>query len=84
MSTETTNKDLLRGGQFIIKETAAEDVFTPEDFSEEQKMMRDSVKEFVDREIWPKKEEFEKKNYDLTEEIMRKAGEMGLLGVAVP
>ncbi|SEA05903.1 acyl-CoA dehydrogenase family protein [Psychroflexus halocasei] len=76
--------DMIRGGQFIVTETKAEDVFTPEDFSDEQKMMRDSVKEFVDREIWPKKEEFEKKNYDLTEEIMRKAGELGFLGVAVP
>lgn len=78
------NKDILRGGQFIVKETACEDIFTPEDFSEEQKMMRDSVIEFVDREIWPKKDRFEKKDYALTEEIMQKAGELGLLGVAVP
>src|SRR5690606_25896850 len=77
-------KDLLRGGQFIVKETKAEDVFTPEDFTDEQKMMKDSVIEFVDREIWPRKEEFEKKNYQLTEELMRKAGEMGFLGVSVP
>ena len=85
MSTiETTQKDPLRGGQFLVKETKAEDIFTPEDFSEEQKMMRDSVKEFVDREIWPNKERFEHKDYALTEEVMRKAGEMGLLGVAVP
>lgn len=81
----TTNKDnLLRGGQFLVKETNAEDVFTPEDFSEEQKMMRDSVKEFVDREVWPLKERFEKKDYALTEEVMKKIGEMGLLGVSVP
>lgn len=86
MSTETENtkKDLIRGGQFLVKETKAENVFTPEDFTEEQQMMRDSVREFVDREIWPKKEEFEKKNYQLTEDIMRKAGEMGFLGVSVP
>lgn len=84
MSTETNKKDLLRGGQFLVKETRCEDVFTPEDFNEEQIMMRDSVKEFVEREIWPHKEEFEKKNYALTEEIMRKAGELGFLGVAVP
>ena len=84
MSTDTAKKDLLRGGQFLVKETKCEDVFTPEDFNEEQKMMRDSVKEFVDREIWPHKEEFEKKNYGLTEEVMRKAGELGFLGVAVP
>ncbi|HLT49611.1 MAG TPA: acyl-CoA dehydrogenase family protein [Aequorivita sp.] len=83
-TTETKQNDLLRGGQFLVKETKAEDIFTPEDFSEEQKMMRDSVKEFVDREIWPLKERFEHKDYALTEEIMRKAGELGLLGVAVP
>lgn len=80
----TEQKELIRGGQFIVKETSPEDVFTPEDFNDEQKMMRDSVKEFIDREVWPKKEEFEKKNYALTEEIMRKAGELGFLGVAVP
>ncbi|CAM1373143.1 putative acyl-CoA dehydrogenase [Tenacibaculum litopenaei] len=81
---ETINKDILRGGQFLVKETKCEDVFTPEDFSEEQQMMRDSVKEFVDREIWPKKPQFEAKDYALTEEVMRKAGELGFLGVAVP
>ncbi len=84
METQTKNNDLLRGGQFLVKETNSEDIFTPEDFSEEQKMMRDSVKEFVDREIWPNKERFEHKDYALTEEIMKKAGELGLLGVAVP
>ena len=80
----TVGKDLIRGGQFLVKETKAEDIFTPEDFSEEQKMMRDSVKEFVDREIWPHKERFEKKDYALTEEVMAKAGELGLLGISVP
>ncbi|WP_378172152.1 acyl-CoA dehydrogenase family protein [Aquimarina sp. SS2-1] len=84
MSTETLNKDILRGGQFLVKETKAEDVFTPEDFSEEQKMMRDSAKEFVDRELWAHWEKFENKDYAYTEECMKKAGELGLLGVAVP
>ncbi|MEO2060175.1 MAG: acyl-CoA dehydrogenase family protein [Mesonia sp.] len=79
-----TDKEILRGGQFLVKETNCEDIFTPEDFNEEQKMMRDSVQEFVDREIIPHKERFEKKDYALTEEIMQKAGELGFLGVAVP
>src|SRR5690554_2240889 len=83
-TNETKNNELLRGGQFLVKETKAEDVFTPEDFSKEQKMMRDSVKEFVDREIWPLKERFEQHDYALTEEIMKKAGDLGLLGVSVP
>jgi alkylation response protein AidB-like acyl-CoA dehydrogenase len=82
MATETTN--LIRGGQFIVKETEAADVFTPEDFSEEQIMMKESVREFVDKEIVPHRERFEKKDYAYTEEVMRKAGEMGFLGVAVP
>lgn len=76
--------DLLRGGQFLVKETKCEDVFTPEDFSEEQKMMKEAVMEFNDREIIPHKDRFEKKDYALTEETMRKAGELGFLGVSVP
>lgn len=84
MSTETIKKDLLRGGQFLVKETNCEDIFTLEDLSEEQKMMRDSTKEFVDRELWAHWERFEKKDYAYTEECMRKAGELGLLSVAVP
>jgi hypothetical protein len=81
---KTEEQNILRGGQFIVKDTACEDVFTPEDFSEEQKMMRDSVIEFVDREMWPYKPRFEQHDYDFTFELMRKAGEMGLLGVSVP
>tara|TARA_R110002074_G_scaffold161480_3_gene319284 strand:- start:7619 stop:9430 length:1812 start_codon:yes stop_codon:yes gene_type:complete len=84
MSTKTENKDILRGGQFLVKETKCDDVFTLEDLSEEQRMMRDSTKEFVDRELWAHWERFEKKDYKYTEECMRKAGELGLLSVAVP
>lgn len=81
---ESTEKDILRGGQFLVKETNCEDIFTPEDFSEEQRMMKEAVTEFVDREIWPNKPRFEAKDYALTESCMRKAGEMGFLSIAVP
>ena len=81
---ETKEKDVLRGGQFLVKETNCEDVFTPEDFSEEQKMMKDAVIEFNDREIIPYKSRFEAKDYAFTEECMQKAGELGFLSVAVP
>lgn len=77
-------KELLRGGQFLVKETKCEDIFTLEDLTEEHKMMRDSTKEFVDRELWAHWERFEKKDYAFTEETMRKAGELGLLSIAVP
>jgi alkylation response protein AidB-like acyl-CoA dehydrogenase len=79
-----TEKEILRGGQFLVKETPCEDVFTPEDFSEEQNMMKEAVIEFNDREIIPHKTRFEAKDYALTESCMKKAGELGFLGVAVP
>lgn len=81
---DTIEKQVTRGGQFLVKETKSEDIFTPEDFSEEQLMMKQMVKEFVDKEIWPNKNRFENKDYAFTEECMKKAGELGLLGVAVP
>jgi len=81
---ETNDKQLLRGGQFLVKETNCEDVFTPEDFSEEQRMMKEAVMEFNDREIIPHKARFEAKDFALTEECMRKAGDLGFLSVAVP
>lgn len=73
-----------RGGQFLVKETPCEAIFTPEDFDEEQLLMRDAVKEFVDKEIWPYKDRFEKKDFAFTEECMKKAGGLGFLSVAVP
>ena len=84
MSKETLTKEILRGGQFLVKETDCEDVFTLEDLNEEQKMMRESTKEFVDRKLWAHWERFENKDYAYTEECMREAGELGLLSIAVP
>ncbi|MFA7686802.1 MAG: acyl-CoA dehydrogenase family protein, partial [Moheibacter sp.] len=72
------------GGEFLIKDLTWEDIFTHEDFSEEQKMMLESAKEFIDREVWPKKHQIEKKDYALIEDLMKKLGELGFLGISVP
>jgi len=74
----------IKGGEFLLKTTKATDVFITEDFTEEQQMMKESVKEFIDKEVWPHKERFEKSDYAFTEEIMTKAAEMGLLSISVP
>ncbi len=74
----------IKGGEYLIKQSKCEDIFTVDDFTEEQQMMRDSVIEFVDKEIWPNKARFEQKDFALTEEIMKKAGEMGFLSISVP
>ena len=81
--SNTTQKSLI-GGDFLITETPANDIFTLEELTDEQKMMRDSAKEFIDREVIPHRERFESKDYALTEEKMRQLGEMGFLGVTVP
>ena len=81
---KSKEKIIVKGGAFIIAHESPEEIFTPEDFNEEQLMMRDSVKEFIDREVWPKKERFEKKDYALTESLMEQAGSLGFLGVSVP
>lgn len=78
------NKSKLIGGSFLVKETPFNEIFTPEDFSEEQKMMRDSIKEFIDREVWPKKPQIEEKDYKLIENLMTQLGEMGILSISVP
>ena len=79
----TKNKTKLKGGEFILKESLSDEIFTPEDFSEEQLMMRETIIDFMDREIWPDKMKYEEKNYDLTVEAMKKIGELGLLGVSL-
>ncbi len=81
MSTDTKTLD---GGEFLVKDITAQEIFSIEELSEEQKMLRDSAKEFIDKEVVPNKERFEKKDYAYTEEVMRKIGEMGFLGIAVP
>ena len=79
----TKDKIKLNGGEFILKESLSNDVFTPEDFSDEQKMMKETIIDFMDREIWPDKMKYEEKDYDLTVQAMKKIGELGLLGVSL-
>ena len=75
---------MIKGGEFLIKNQEAKDVFIPEEFGEDQLMMASATKEFVEKELDPHREQFEKKDYQLTEDCMKKAGELGLLGISVP
>ena len=79
-----TTKTTLKGGEFIIKDIPAAELFSLEELTDEQKMLRESVTEFMERDVIPHRERFENKDYALTEETMRKLGEMGTLGIAVP
>ncbi|MGB5263654.1 MAG: acyl-CoA dehydrogenase family protein, partial [Lutimonas sp.] len=76
--------EVIKGAEFLVKEVSSNSVYITEEFTEEQKMMKEAVIEFIDREVWPNKERFENKDYALTEQIMRQAGEMGFLGISIP
>src|SRR5262245_47319545 len=77
-------KTLKKGGSFLIEETTADDVFTPEDFSEEQTMIRDMTEQFVEEEVLPQVEKIEHKDWDVTIKLLKRCGELGLLGIEVP
>ncbi len=79
------NRAGIKGGEFLIKDTDASQVFIPEEFTEEQLMIAQSCRDFLATEIWPRVEEIDKaKSPELMSSLMDKAGELGLLGTAVP
>jgi alkylation response protein AidB-like acyl-CoA dehydrogenase len=81
----TEPKASIKGGEFLIKETEAANVFIPEEFTEEQQMIAASSREFLEREIWPRLNDIDNaKSPELISSLMDKAGELGLLGTSVP
>src|SRR6266481_1214065 len=82
MTKELTT--LKRGGSFLLEDSAAEDVFTPEDFSEEHVMIRNMSEQFVEEEVLPQQERIEHQQWDVTVGLLRRCGELGLLGIEVP
>lgn len=84
MST-TTEKKAIKGGEFLIRETTASEIFIPEEFSEEQQMIRQQCVDFLAKEVWPKLDEIDSmKDPKLMPAILDKAGELGLLGTSIP
>ena len=79
-----TTKNAMRGGGFLLDGTASVDVFTPEDFSEEQQLIREMTQQFVEGEVVPRLEEIESRDWDLTRALLRSAAEIGLCGIEVP
>lgn len=84
MSIATQTQVSLKGGEWLVKETNPIDIFTPEDFSEEQKMVMEMCGQFLDNEVLPVLERIDKAEPGLMPSLMEKAGEQGLLGVSVP
>src|SRR4051794_10480510 len=74
----------VKGGSFLIEERQPADIFTPEDFTEEHRQIARTTADFTANEVVPAAAEIEAKNFAVTRALLRKAGELGLMGVDVP
>src|SRR5690554_4391375 len=82
---ESIKSTAINGGEFLIKETRAQEIFIPEEFSEEQKMMAQACQDFINTEILPHSDLIDSmEDPALVPQILEKAGELGLLGLSVP
>jgi len=84
MATSVVPKTKISGGSFLLEERQTADVFTPEDFSEQHEMIAQTTEEFALNEILPQAEKIEHKDFSVTRDLLKKAGELGLSGVEIP
>src|SRR4030043_1238025 len=77
-------RKILKSGEFLVSETDPKDVFIPEEFNEEQQMIAQTCRDFLGAEVYPKMTELETGNRDLMKSILKKSGELGLMGISVP
>ncbi|MCD6555560.1 MAG: acyl-CoA dehydrogenase family protein [Bacteroidales bacterium] len=78
------NKNAIKGGEFIVKETLPEEIFIPEEFDEEARMIAQSCQDFLDTEVMPNLDRLDAHEEGLMPDTLKKAGELGLLGISVP
>ncbi|HEX8637324.1 MAG TPA: acyl-CoA dehydrogenase family protein [Pyrinomonadaceae bacterium] len=77
-------REYVKGGAFLIENRSASEIFTPEDFTEEHKMIGETMREFIDNEVRPQIPELEKHNWQLSRDLIKAAGDLGLLGANIP
>ncbi len=84
MSAAVEEKQIIKGGSFLIEERAPEEIFTPEDFTEEHRMIAETTRAFMDNEVVPRIDELEQHDWKLARELVQKGAELGLIGATVP
>ena len=84
MSAVAEEKKIIVGGGFLIEELTPEKVFTPEDFTDEHRMIADTARQFMDGEVRPRLDDLEKKDWALARELIKKGADIGLIGATVP
>ena len=78
------NSKLLKSGEFLVSEIESKDIFIPEEFNEEQKMIAQTCRDFLETEVYPNLDQVEKSDRELMKSILKKSGELGLMGVSIP
>ena len=84
MSTSTSTQKRFKGGEYIVREQEANEIFIPEEFDEEQKMMADMARDFLNTEVLPILDRIDAQEPGLMEKLLEKAGELGLLATSIP
>lgn len=77
-------KKYLKSGEFLVSEVEAKDVFVPEEFDEEQKMIAQTCADFIEAEVYPNLDKLDKGDRELMKEILKKSGDLGLMGISLP
>ena len=83
-TTTVAPKNKVSGGSFLLESRQPEEVFTPEDFTEQHNLIGQTAEEFAMNEIVPNIEKIEHKDFSVSRELLKKAGELGLSGVEIP
>ena len=84
MVAAVEQKKVVQGGAFLIEQTTPEEIFTPEDFTEEHRMIAETTRQFVDNEVVPRIDELEQHDWKLSRELVKKAADLGLIGANIP
>ncbi len=84
MSAVAEEKQIVKGGSFLIEERSPGEVFTPEDITDEHRMIGETTREFIDGEVRPRIPELEKHDWTLARELIKKSAELGLVGAVIP
>ena len=84
MSAVVEQKKIVKGGAFLIEDATPQEIFTPEDFNEEHRMIAETTRQFVDNEVIPRIDELEKHDWKLARELVKKAADLGLIAANIP
>src|SRR6058998_275279 len=84
MAAVIGQKEIIKGGSFLIEDRTPSEIFTPEDFNEEHRMIADTTRQFMDAEVLPRISELENKDWNLARSLVKQAAELGLVGASIP